>query len=97
MDNSNHEWTLAEGRNEAESKNAKDLPKLVKMALRTRDKQSKDIGELLHYNKDLNPGLSKKKWRKLDTQLELRSQWLILLTDWDSANVITDWLLSAPG
>jgi hypothetical protein len=37
---------------------AKDLPKPVKMALRTGDKQSKDIKELLQWIGDLNPRLS---------------------------------------
>jgi hypothetical protein len=35
----------------------KDLPKPVKMALRTSDKQSKDTEELLQWIRDLNPGL----------------------------------------
>jgi len=61
--------------------NAKDLPKLVKMALRTRDKQSKHTGKLLQRIKDINLGLNTENWRVLDAQLKLKSERPILLVD----------------
>jgi hypothetical protein len=74
--------------------NMKDHMKPVKMALRTRDRQSKDTGELLRWIKDLIPGLSTENWRVLDAQLEGKGQQLMLLVDWDLANAIRDWLQS---
>jgi hypothetical protein len=61
---------------------AKDLPKSVKMALRTGDKQSKDTKEL-QWIGDLNPGLSTEHWRVLDKQPEPEGQRLILSVDRD--------------
>jgi hypothetical protein len=55
----------------------RDLPKSVKMALRTGDKQSNDTKEL-QWIGDLNPGLSTEHWRVLDKQPEPEGQRLIL-------------------
>jgi hypothetical protein len=63
---------------------ARDLPRPVKMALRTWDKQSKDTEKLLRWIRDLNPGLHTEHWRVLDRQR------LILLVDWDSARAIKE-------
>jgi hypothetical protein len=69
---------------------AKDLPKPVKMALRTRAKESKHNGELLQWIQDLNPGLHTEYWRVLDKQPEPKGQRLILLVDQDLAKAIKE-------
>jgi hypothetical protein len=69
---------------------AKDIPKPVIMAFRTRVNQSKDTGELLHWIQDLNPGLHTEYWRVLDEQPEPKDQCLILLVDQDSSKAIKE-------
>jgi hypothetical protein len=49
-----------------EAMDMKDLPQLVTMAVRTKDRQSKDTEELLKWLKDLNPGFYMDNWRVLD-------------------------------
>jgi hypothetical protein len=84
--NSNHKWTQAEGTDQAESNECRELPETCKMALRTREKQSKDTLKLLQRIKDINLGLSTDNWRVPDIiQLEPKDQWLILLVCWNSA------------
>jgi hypothetical protein len=60
---------LSEGTNLI-AMNAKDLPKLVNMALRSRDKQSKHTGELFLLIKDINLGPNTENWRVLNAQLK---------------------------
>jgi hypothetical protein len=69
---------------------AKDLPKPVKMALRTWDKQSKDTEDLLQWIRDLNLGLHKEYWRVLDEQPEPKGQQIILLVDRDLSKAIKE-------
>jgi hypothetical protein len=68
---------------------AKDLPKPVKMVLRTGDKQSKDT-KALQWIGDLNPGSSTEHWRVLDKQPDPKGQRLILLVDRDSTKGIKE-------
>jgi hypothetical protein len=68
----------------------KDLPKPVKMSLRTGDKQSTDTKELVQWIGDLNLGLSSEHWRVLNKQLEPKGQRLILLVDRDSTSAIKE-------
>jgi hypothetical protein len=68
--------------------NLNDLPRPVKMILRTRDKQSSDTGEALRCIKDLNPGHSTEDWWVIEAQLEQRGQQLILLMDRDSCTAV---------
>jgi hypothetical protein len=63
--------------------NARNLPKPVKLALRTRNKVTQTQDNLLKWIKNLNPGLHTEKWRILDKQSELKGQRLILHIDWD--------------
>jgi hypothetical protein len=67
---------------------ARNLPKPVKVALRTRDTAAKSPEELLNGIKNLNPGLHIEHWRVLDRQPEPKGQRLILLIDRDSLTVI---------
>jgi hypothetical protein len=69
---------------------ARNFPKPIKVALRTRDKVAKSPEELLKWIKDLNPGLQTEHWMVLDTQPELKGQRLILLIDRDSLTVIKE-------
>jgi hypothetical protein len=69
---------------------ARDLPRPVKMAIRTWDKQSDDTEELLRWIRDLNPGLHMEHWRVLERQLESKGQRLILPVDRDSAKAIKE-------
>jgi hypothetical protein len=61
--------------------NARNLPKPVKVALRTKDKVAKNPDELLKWIKNLSPGLHKEHWRVLDRQPEPKVQSLILFID----------------
>jgi hypothetical protein len=54
------------------------LPKPVKVAIRTRNKDAQTQNELLRWNKDQNPGIHTENWRILDKQSELKGQRLIL-------------------
>jgi hypothetical protein len=54
------------------------------VALRKKDKIAKSPHELLKWIKDLNSGLHTKQRMVLDKQPELKAQWLVLLTEWDS-------------
>lgn len=67
---------------------ARNLPKSVKVALRTGDKLAQTNDELLKWIKNLNPGLHTEHWRILNKQLELKGQRLILLIDQDSLSAI---------
>jgi hypothetical protein len=60
---------------------ARNLPKPVKVALRTRDKVAQNQEEQLKWIADLNPGLHTENWRVLDKQPESRGQRLILFID----------------
>jgi hypothetical protein len=62
---------------------ARNLPKPVKVALRTRNKEAQTQDELLRWIKNLNPGLHAEKWRVLGRQSELKGQRLILHIDRD--------------
>jgi hypothetical protein len=66
----------------------RNLPKPVKVALRTRDKVVQTQDELLKWIKNLHPRLHTKHWRVLDKQSEPKHQRLILLIDWDSLTAI---------
>jgi hypothetical protein len=68
--------------------NAKNLPKPVKVALRTRDNIAKSPEELLKWVKDLNPGLHIENWRVLVSQPEFKGHRLILLIDRESLTAI---------
>jgi hypothetical protein len=63
---------------------ARNLPKPVKVALRTRDKVSQTQDELIMWIKNLNPGLNTEHWKILDRQSEPTGQRIILHIDWDS-------------
>jgi hypothetical protein len=63
---------------------ARNLPKSVKVAFRTRDKATQDQEELLN----LNPGLHTENWRVLDKQSESKGQRLILFIDRGSYTTI---------
>jgi hypothetical protein len=68
---------------------ARNLPKPVKVTLRTRDKVAQTQEELLTWIKNLNPGLNTEHWKVLDKQSELKGQRLILHIDQDSLAAIT--------
>jgi hypothetical protein len=57
---------------------AKHLPKPVKMALRTKDKEATGPEVLLKWIKSLNPGLHMENWRVLDSKDEPIGRRLIL-------------------
>jgi hypothetical protein len=63
---------------------ARNLPKPVKVALRTRDKVAQTQDELLNWIKNLNPGLHMENSRVLGRQSELKGSGLILHIDRDS-------------
>jgi hypothetical protein len=63
---------------------ARNLPKPVKVALKTGDKVAQNQEELLKWVKNLNPGLNTEHWRVLDKQSEPKGQRLILHIDRDS-------------
>jgi hypothetical protein len=63
---------------------ARNLPKPVKVVLRTRDTVAQTHDELLTWVKNLNPGLNTEHWKVLDRQYELKGQRLILHIDRDS-------------
>jgi hypothetical protein len=67
---------------------ARNLPKPVKVALRTRDKVAQTHDELLKWIRNFNPGLHTEHWRVPDNQSEPKGQRLILLIDWDSLTAI---------
>jgi hypothetical protein len=70
------------------ARDARNFPKPVKVALRTRDTVTKSPEELLKWIKVLNPGIHIEHWRVLDRQPEPKGQRLILLIDWDTLTVI---------
>jgi hypothetical protein len=71
----------------------RNLSQPTMMALRTKDRQSKDTAEPLKFIKVLNTGLHMKNWRVLYKQPEPKGKCLILLVDWDSSTkAIRDWL-----
>jgi hypothetical protein len=63
---------------------ARNLPKPVKVVLRTRDNVAQIQDELLSCIKNLNPGLHTENWRVLGRQSEPKGQRLILHIDRDS-------------
>jgi hypothetical protein len=63
---------------------ARNLPKPVKVALRTRDEIAQNQDELLNLIKNLKPGLHTGNWRVLGRQSEPKGQKLILHIDRDS-------------
>jgi hypothetical protein len=67
---------------------ARNLPKPVKVALRTRDKVTQGQEELLKWTADHNPGFHTESWRVLDKQSESKGQRLILFIDWGSYTTI---------
>jgi hypothetical protein len=67
---------------------ARNLPKPVKIALRTRDNIAQTQDKLLTWIKNLNPRLSTEHWKVLDKQSELKGQRLILHIDWGSLAAI---------
>jgi hypothetical protein len=58
---------------------ARNLPKPVKVALRTRDKVAQTQEELLKWTKNLNPGLHTEHWRILIINLSHRARHLYFL------------------
>ncbi|PNF41014.1 hypothetical protein B7P43_G08808 [Cryptotermes secundus] len=68
----------------------KNLPKPVKIAIRTKDKVVQNPDELLKWIGNLNPGLYTESWRILDRKSEPKGQRLILLIDRDSLSVIKE-------
>jgi hypothetical protein len=60
---------------------ARNLPKPVKVALRTRDKVIQTQDELLTWIKNLNPGLNIEHWKVLDRHCEPKGQRLLLHKD----------------
>jgi hypothetical protein len=60
---------------------ARNLPKPVKVALRTRDRVAQNQEELLKWIKNLNPGLHTEHWRVLNKQPETKGLRLILFID----------------
>jgi hypothetical protein len=64
--------------------NARNIPKPIKAALRTKDKVAQTQDELLRWIKNLNPWLHMENWRILDKQSEPNGQRLVLHIDWDS-------------
>jgi hypothetical protein len=69
------------------STDARNLPKPVKVALRS-DRIAQNQEELLKWIVDLNPGLRTENWSVLDKQSELRGKRLILFIDRDSHIII---------
>jgi hypothetical protein len=67
---------------------ARNLPKPVKVALRTRDKAAQTQEELLTWIKNLTPGLNTAHWKVLDKQSEPKGQRLILHIDQGSLAAI---------
>ncbi|PNF16032.1 hypothetical protein B7P43_G04600, partial [Cryptotermes secundus] len=67
---------------------ARNLPKPVKVALRTKDKIDQNQEELLKWITDLNPGLHTENWRVLDKQSQTKGERLILFIDRDSHTII---------
>jgi hypothetical protein len=63
---------------------ARNLPKPVKVALRTKDNVAQTQDELLTWVKNLNPGLNTEHWKVLNRQSEPKGQRLILHIDWNS-------------
>jgi hypothetical protein len=63
---------------------ARNLPKPVKVALRTSDKVAQTQDEMLSWIKNLNPGLDTENWRVLCKHSEPKFQRLILHIDRDS-------------
>jgi hypothetical protein len=64
--------------------NTRNLPKPLKVVLRTRDKVAQIQDELLNWIKNLNPGLHMENWRMLGRQSEPKGQRLILHIDRNS-------------
>jgi hypothetical protein len=62
---------------------ARNLPKPLKVALRTRDRLAQTQDELLSWIKNLNPGLHMENWRVLGRQSQPKGQRLILHIDRD--------------
>jgi hypothetical protein len=83
--NDNHRLALGA---RLKATDARNLPKPVKVALRTRDKAAQTHDDLLKWIRNLNPGLHTKHWRVLDKQSEPKGQRLILLIDQDSLPAI---------
>lgn len=73
----------------------KDLPKPVKVALRTRDVTTVDTKALLGRIQRLNQGLNTVHWKIIDKQADSSGQRLILMVDQESAKKITELGLSA--
>jgi hypothetical protein len=69
---------------------ARNLPKLVKVVLRMKEKVAKSPDELLKWITNLNPELHTEHWRVLDRQLKLKGQRLILLIDCNSHKTIKE-------
>jgi hypothetical protein len=67
---------------------ARNLPKSVKVAPRTRDKVTQTQDELLTWIKNLNPGLNTEHWKVLDRHCEPKGQRLLLHKDQDSLAAI---------
>ena len=74
---------------------AKDLPKPVKVAFRTRDLKTSDPKVLLRRMQLLNKGLQTEHWKVVDRQPDPKGQRLILLMDKKSAELITSLGLAA--
>jgi hypothetical protein len=67
---------------------AKNLPKLVMVALRVLENIAENPEELLQWIKQLNPGLHTEYRGALDRQSEPKGPRLILLIDRDSYNTL---------
>jgi hypothetical protein len=67
---------------------ARNLPKPVKVALRTRDKVAQTQDKLLNWTKNLNPGLQTENLRELGRQSEPKGQRLIVHIDRESLMAI---------
>jgi hypothetical protein len=52
----------------------RNLPKHVKVALRTRDTVAQTQDELLTWVKNLNPGLNTEHWKVLDRQSKRKAR-----------------------
>jgi hypothetical protein len=63
---------------------ARNLPKPVNVALRTRDKVAQTQDELVSWIRNLNPGLHTENWRVVGRQSEPKCQRLIMHIDRDS-------------
>jgi hypothetical protein len=68
---------------------ASNLPKPVKLALRTKDNVAQTQDELLTWVKNLNPGLNTEHWKVLNRTSEPTSQRLIVHIDRDSLVAIS--------